>query len=137
MGREIRYSPLAESARLSQREIAAAIGRSQPEVSRLLHFRGASEAGRQLARNRKKILELAADRGISNIRVFGSVARGTDGPDSDVDLLVDLAAGTGLFSLARLENDLAELLQTRVDVVPARSLREHLAEQVLSEAVPL
>lgn len=125
------------AAGLSQREIAAAIGRSQPEVSRLLHFRGTSKLGRELTRNRKAILELAASRGIRNVRVFGSVARGADGPDSDIDLLVDLAPGTGLFSLARLENDLAELLSTKVDVVPARTLREHLAERVLSEAVPL
>ena len=125
------------AAGLSQREIAAAIGRSQPEVSRLLRFHGTSLLGRRLTRNRKAILELAASRGIRNVRVFGSVARGTDRPDSDIDLLVDLAAGTGLFSLARLENDLAELLGTKVEVVSARTLREHLAERVLREAVPL
>lgn len=125
------------AAGLSQRQIAAAIGRSQPEVSRLLRFHGASELGRKLTRNRKAILELAASRGTRNVRVFGSVARGDDRPDSDIDLLVDVASGTGLFALARLENDLAELLHAKVDVVPARTLREHLAERVLSEAVPL
>jgi uncharacterized protein len=71
------------------------------------------------------------------VRVFGSVARGTDGPDSDIDLLVDLPAGTSLFTLARLENDLADLLGTKVDVVPAGNLREHLVDRALSEAVPL
>jgi uncharacterized protein len=125
------------AAGLSQREIAAAIGRSQPEVSRLLHFHGTSNLGRRLTRNRKKILEAIAAYGIRNVRVFGSVARGTDGPDSDIDLLVDLPAGTSLFTLARLENDLADLLGTKVDVVPAGNLREHLVDRALSEAVPL
>ncbi|GAA1058370.1 hypothetical protein GCM10017608_34030 [Agromyces luteolus] len=124
-------------AGLSQREIAAAVGRSQPEVSRLLHFRGASARGRALARNRRKVIELAAARGARNVRVFGSVASGADTAESDIDLLVDLEPGTGLFSLARLEAELADLLGAEVDVVPARGLREHLAERVLGEAVPL
>jgi uncharacterized protein len=125
------------TAGLSQREIASAIGRSQPEVSRLLRFHGTSALGRQLARNRRKVLAFAAAQGIRNIRVFGSVARGTDGPDSDIDLLVDLPARTSLFTLARLETELTDLVGAKVDIVPAGTLREHLAEQALSEAVPL
>ncbi len=125
------------AAGLSQREIADAIGRSQPEVSRLLHFHGTSELGRRLARNRGKVIGLATAHGARNVRVFGSVARGSDGPGSDIDLLVDLAPDTSLFTLARLENDLAELLGTKVDVVPAENLREHFAGQASNEAVPL
>ncbi|WP_448003079.1 nucleotidyltransferase family protein [Agromyces bauzanensis] len=125
------------AAGLSQREIAAAIGRSQPEVSRLLRFHGRSQLGRVLTRRRKEILDLAAAHGLRNVRVFGSVARGTDGPDSDIDLLADLPAGMGLFTLARLERSLSELLGAKVDIVPAGSLRSHLAEQVRIEAVPL
>lgn len=71
------------------------------------------------------------------MRVFGSVATGADSADSDIDLLVDLEPGTGLFSLARLEAELADLLGAQDDVVPARSLQEHLADRVLGEAVPL
>lgn len=125
------------AAGLSQREIANAIGRSQPEVSRLLRFHGSSELGRRVSRNRRRILEHAAAYGVRNVRVFGSVARGTDTPDSDIDLLVDLPGGIGLFTLARLENDLSELLGTNVDIVPAGNLRDHLAVRVLNEAVPL
>lgn len=125
------------AAGLSQREIAEAIGRSQPEVSRLLRFHGRSELGRRLGANRSSVVRIAGDHGARNVRVFGSVARGTDDDRSDVDLLVDLDEGTGLFSLARLEVELAELLGTHVDVVPARSLRSNVADQVLSEAVPL
>lgn len=125
------------AAGLSQREIARAIGRSQPEVSRLLHFHGSSDLGRRLTRNRRKVLELLSARGIRNARVFGSVARGTDRPDSDIDLLVDLPAETSLFTLARLEHDLTEVLGAKVDIVPADTLRRHLSEQVLKEAIPL
>lgn len=125
------------AAGLSQREIAMAVGRSQPEISRLLRFHGTSPLGRRVAINRKKIIDLAAAYGIRNIRVFVSVAQGTDGPDSDLDLLVGLEPRTSLFTLARLENDLAELLDTKVDVVPTRNLRKHLISQVLDEAIPL
>lgn len=125
------------AAGLSQREIAAAIGRSQPEVSRLLRFRASSELGRRLVQNRRKVLELAAMHGVRNPRVFGSVARGTDGPHSDIDLLVDIPPGTSLFSLARLESELAGLLGAAVDIVPARNLHENLTRRVLSEAIPL
>lgn len=122
---------------LTQREIAAAIDRSQPEVSRLLRFRGQSRLGRTLSKNRRQVLAVAIAHGATNIRVFGSVARGTDTSESDIDLLADMAPGTGLFGLARLERDLSEILGAEVDVVPANGLRNHLAQQVLSEAVPL
>lgn len=74
---------------------------------------------------------------MKNVRVFGSVRRGTDSRTSDVDLLVDVPHGMGLFSLARFERELAELLGIPVDVVPASSLKPHLAAKVLTEAVPL
>ena len=69
--------------------------------------------------------------------MFGSVALGTDTAESDIDLIADIAPGTGLFTLVRLEHELSELLGAEVDVVPAKGLREHLAERVLREAVPL
>ncbi|QWT24761.1 nucleotidyltransferase domain-containing protein [Subtercola sp. PAMC28395] len=125
------------SAGLSQRDIAAAIGRSQPEVSRLLRFHGTSELGRRLSANRKKIIDITAAQGLRNVRVFGSVARGTDTAASDVDLLVDIPDGIGLFALSRLENDIAQIIGADVDLIPARSLRNNLAGQVLREAIPL
>lgn len=50
-----------------------------------------SPLGERLVEHRAVILQLAAARHASNVRLFGSVARGSDRPDSDVDLLVDLA----------------------------------------------
>lgn len=124
-------------AGMTQREIAAATGRSQPEVSRLLRFRGTTVLGRQLARHRAKVRNLAATYGVSDIRVFGSVARGADTAQSDIDLLVDWPEGRGLFALARLESELEDVLGATVDVVPRRSLRGHVAERIRAEAVPL
>src|SRR5690554_2275499 len=91
------------AAGLSQREIATTVNRSQPEVSRLLRFHGTSALARKLTHNRGRILEITGSYRARNIRVFGSVARETDGQDSDVDLLADLPAGMSLFDLARLE----------------------------------
>lgn len=124
-------------AGLTQREIAIAIGRSQPEVSRLLRFQGKTELGRRLTRHRKHIIQILGTHGIRNVRVFGSVARHEDDPDSDVDLLVDLPAGVSLFALARMERMIADITLTEVDIVPASGLRDGLSARVLDEAVPL
>lgn len=94
-------------------------------------------AGERLARHRREMKEIASGHGLSNLRVFGSVARGEDGPDSDIDLLVDTAAGVGLFSLARCQRDLEALLGARVDLVPASGLKPGVAGTVLAEARPL
>ena len=125
------------AAGLSQREIAAAIGRSQPEVSRLLRFHAASPRGADLARRRRDVISLAKRHGAQNVRVFGSVAHGTDGPSSDIDLLVDTPDDMSLFALARLELDLEGLLGSKVDVVSASGLREPMRDRILDEAIPL
>lgn len=124
-------------AGLTQREIAQAVGRSQPEVSRLLRFHGTGPVGKRLSQKRTEVLALAKAAGVQNLRVFGSVSRGTDRADSDVDLLVDIPHTIGLFGIARLEQELGAVLGTEVDVVPAGSLRAHLRDDVLQEAVPL
>jgi uncharacterized protein len=94
-------------------------------------------AGRRLHRQRRAILAIAARRRASNVRVFGSVARGEDTDDSDIDLLVDLAEDVSLVELIGLERELSQLLDRRVDVVPARGLKPAVARRVLVEAVPL
>jgi uncharacterized protein len=93
--------------------------------------------GRRLRRNRRAIIETAERRGATNVRVFGSVARGQETGSSDVDLLVDLADDVGIVSLIGLEREIAEMLHGPVDVVPAANLKAGLASQVLAEAIPL
>jgi predicted nucleotidyltransferase/predicted XRE-type DNA-binding protein len=125
------------AAGLTQREIAAALRRSQPEVSRLLRFHGSTDLGRRLAGKRSEVLTVLKRYGATNPRVFGSVARGTDRPGSDIDLLVDLPSDLSLFALARLERDLSGILDAPVDVVAASTLRDLVAESARQDAVPL
>lgn len=92
----------------------------------------------QVLRNRKdEILRIASTRGAYNVRIFGSVARGEDDEQSDVDFLVDLQPGRSLFDLGGLLMDLQEFLGRPVDVVTEKGLRERLRQRVLREAVPL
>lgn len=90
--------------------------------------------------HRAELLALARRRGVTGIRVFGSMSRG-DGSDveedSDVDLLVTLAPGTSGLALGGLLLDAQELLGRRVDVVTEASLHPALRERVLAGAVPL
>jgi predicted nucleotidyltransferase/DNA-binding XRE family transcriptional regulator len=92
----------------------------------------------KLRENRERIRRAAHRHGAKNVRIFGSVARGTDQPDSDIDLLVDFdVRSRGLFPLAGLQDELAVLLGEKVDVVPQVALAPHVAKNALAEAVPL
>jgi uncharacterized protein len=86
---------------------------------------------------REKILSLAASYGASNVRLFGSVARGDDRPDSDVDFLVDVRRQWSLLDHIGLIQDLEDLLERKVDLIPADSLRDFCRDRILSEAVAL
>lgn len=94
-------------------------------------------AGRKLFERRRKVRDIIARHGMFNVRVFGSVARGEDTVESDVDLLVDVAPGVGLIGLARCERDLEAVLGVSVDLVPADDLKPGVVASALSEARPL
>jgi uncharacterized protein len=93
--------------------------------------------GERVRSNRAAMTEIAARHGVTNLRVFGSVARGTEGPDSDVDVLVDLPADAGLFTLMRLQAELSGLLGAPVEVIPADSLRAEVRADVERDMVGL
>lgn len=87
---------------------------------------------------RNQILQIAAQHGATNVRVFGSVARGEAHEDSDVDLLVEqdwsrLSAWGGMELVVALE----ELLGRKVDVATEEELKPRIRSRVLSEVVPL
>ncbi len=90
-----------------------------------------------LAGKRAEILRLAAQYKASNVRVFGSIARGEATPDSDIDLLVDFAPGYTLWDHVGLMQDLEDLLGRKVDVTAAKDLRDSLRPSVMQDAVPL
>ena len=86
---------------------------------------------------REEILMIAARHGVHNVRIFGSVARGEAGPDSDVDLLVDAGPDTTPFFPGGLVADLEALLGRRIDVVEPEGLYLFVRDRVLREAIPL
>lgn len=93
--------------------------------------------GARVRKHRAAIRRITAKYGLANVRVFGSVGRGTETPSSDLDLLVDVGAGVSLFTLARCEQELQSLLDASVDLVPAGGLKPRIAHTVTAEAVPL
>jgi len=86
---------------------------------------------------RSDILRIAARHGATRVRLFGSVARGEAGEESDVDFLVDMERGRSLLDRAALMLDLEQLLKRRVDVATERGLKERIRERILREAVLL
>jgi hypothetical protein len=99
-----------------------------------------SKAARPLAliveQRREEIKAVAARHGARSISVFGSVARGEERYTSDIDFLVDFEAGTSLFDLMHLQDELSALLACSVDVVSEGGLKERDL-QIRREAVPL
>jgi predicted nucleotidyltransferase len=91
----------------------------------------------ELRARRDEILRIAAQYGASNVRVFGSVARGEASPDSDVDFLVTFTRRVSLFDRAGLWLDLQALLNCRVDVVDDQAVKPALRSAILSDAVVL
>jgi predicted nucleotidyltransferase len=83
------------------------------------------------------LLDAVAEAGGRDLRVFGSVARGQDTPNSDIDLLVELPEGTGLFALQQLEGRLRRILHVDVDLAPASSLKRRVRAEAEAEAIPL
>ena len=91
-----------------------------------------------LQEKREKVLEVASKHGAFNVRVFGSVVRGEDTPESDIDFLIDYDPEkvTPWFP-GGLLMDLQDLLGRKVDVLTERGISPLIRERVLSEAKPL
>ena len=151
-------------ANLTQSELAALASTSQPAIAayesgnkcpssdtleRLLDAAGLQLSAVPLPRSRRRprlrkllrkhradILDLATRHGATNVRVFGSVARGQDKRGSDVDLLIEMEPGRSLLDQVRLRRSLQELLGVEVDVLTAGGLRDS-DSVVIADAVPL
>lgn len=151
---QLTQAELAQRANITQSVVSAyEAGRREPALSTLLKLVGAAgytlnlelesqpihtpDFMKILHTHKKQILQWCADAGASNMRIFGSVARGTAGPTSDIDLLVDLAPETSLFTLMSLEEKIQKLVGIKVDLVPESGLKPAIKEEVLSEAIPL
>lgn len=84
--------------------------------------------------HRQEILNLATQRGVKNVRVFGSMSRDDAGPDSDVDLLVELEEGRSGLALGGFLMDVSDLLGREVDVVTEKALHPKIRLKVMREA---
>lgn len=145
---------LARRARTSQSAVAAYESGSKvptaETLDRLLQATGARIGALPLPRRshgtaglrtllherRGDILAIAARNGATNVRVFGSVARGEESPDSDVDLLVDMEPGCSLLDQVRIRRALTELLGLEVDVVTSGGLLDR-DDVIIEEATPV
>jgi len=85
---------------------------------------------------REQVMAVAARHHGNRVRLFGSVARGDDRPDSDIDLLVDFAPESSLFDLIRMTRELEELLGHPVDVVSTGGLKDR-DHHIIAESVDL
>lgn len=138
---------LREAAGLSQAELARRSGVAQPNIA-------AYEAGRRrasaemlerlraasrplphdaLAAHRAELVSLAGRYGLDNVRVFGSAARRTDSPESDLDILVTRSPGTGLLAIAAFAAEASDVLGVEVDVVTDGGMRSD--HEILATAV--
>lgn len=86
---------------------------------------------------RERVLQIAARHGAHHVRVIGSVARGEDNPESDVDFLVDLDSERSLMDHSALMIELEAFLGRKVDVATDRGMRPRIRESVMRDAVPL
>ncbi|MEA5534923.1 nucleotidyltransferase family protein [Crocosphaera sp. XPORK-15E] len=91
----------------------------------------------QIQEKRENILKIAAQHGAFNIHIFGSVARGEETQDSDIDFLVEMESGRNLLDRIGLIQDLEDYLGCKVDVATVKSLRDYFREKILKEAIPL
>jgi hypothetical protein len=128
------------AAGMSQRDIAQALGISQPAVSQQL--KNAPEVNdvhpEILLRAAAPVLKaLATERGYARLAVFGSVARRQARHDSDIDLLVEAPEGTSSFGLIRFKQLLEQVLGREIDLMTYGGLKPKLDDDIRREAVPL
>lgn len=90
-----------------------------------------------LRMKRDDVLTIAQKHGVTSIRVFGSVVRGEDSADSDIDLLVTTGLEVSPWFPAGLILDLEQLLGRRVDIVTESGVNSHIRDDVIAEAVAL
>jgi uncharacterized protein len=91
----------------------------------------------QLRQKRTDILAIAEKYGATNLRIFGSVARGDDRPDSDIDILIDQERRWSLFDQIGMMQDLEDLLECKVDLATADALRARIKDRIFKDAILL
>ena len=91
----------------------------------------------QLERYRNDIRLVVRANHAENPRVFGSVSRGEDNDESDLDILIDPSEDTSLFDLGTMQAELNDLLGVKVDIHTPKSLPDRFRDEVISQALPI
>ena len=125
---------------MSQQQIGDALGISQPAVSQQLRYAPDLEAVRpeELLEAAAPVLKaLASERGYRGLAVFGSVARGEAGLDSDLDLIVDAPKGTSSFEFLRFKQLIEHVLGREIDLISYGGLKPGMDDDIRRDAVLL
>jgi hypothetical protein len=125
---------------MSQRQIASALGITQPAVSQQIKFApevGDVHPGVLLEAAAPILKALATERGYTRLAVFGSVARHQARPDSDIDLIVEAPEGTSSFGFIRFKQLIEQVLGREVDLIDYGGLKPRLDDDIRREAVLL
>ena len=91
----------------------------------------------ELQQKRGEIISIAERNGGRKVRIFGSLARGDSGIDSDVDFLIELEPGRSLLDIIAIKQDLEELLRCKVDVVTEGAVSPYIRNDIVSQAISL
>ncbi|RYP82966.1 ArsR family transcriptional regulator [Nocardioides guangzhouensis] len=125
---------------MSQRQIAEALGITQPAVSQQLKFAhdlGGVHPEKLLEAAAPILKALAAEHGYSKLAVFGSVARQQARQDSDIDLIVEAPAGTSTFGFIGFKQLIAQVLGREIDLIDYGGLKPTLDDDIRRDAVLL
>ena len=90
-----------------------------------------------LKQKRAEIISITEQYGGRKVRVFGSLARGDSGMDSDVDFLIELAPERSLLDIVAIKQDLEDLLQRKVDVVTESAVSPYIRREIIRQAISL
>ena len=90
-----------------------------------------------IMKRRENILKIAKAHGATNLKIFGSYARGDEKPGSDIDLLVELEPGRSLLDIIAIKQDIEDMINRKVDVVTADALSPYIREEIMQEAIAL
>lgn len=93
--------------------------------------------GKKLTLHENRVKQILKSHRVSKASIFGSVARGQDSTQSDIDILIEIPPKMGFFEFSNLKRELENILKTKVDLIPADSLKPSIAKEVEGDLIAL
>ncbi len=91
----------------------------------------------EIANHREEILELARKYGVKDVRIFGSVARGEEIPESDIDLLINVEEDCDPFGFLKFQREVSSIMNRKVDIVFESGIYHLMKDSIMEEVRPL